>query len=147
MQIGDLSSGVKRRKKKRVGRGGKRGVYSGRGIKGQKARAGRKIRPEFRDLIKKLPKLRGYRFAGRKEKFSVINLDTLDENYNNNDEVTPKTLVSKSILFKRKGRLPIVKILGRGEISKKLSVSGCKLSRSAFLKIEKVGGQISIEGK
>lgn len=58
---------VKKKEKKRIGRGGKRGTYCGRGIKGQKSRAGAKIRPAIRDLIKKIPKIRGYRFKSKKK--------------------------------------------------------------------------------
>jgi len=59
MQLHQIQPIHKLKKKKRVGRGGKRGTYCGRGIKGQKARAGAKIRPEIRDLIKRIPKLKG----------------------------------------------------------------------------------------
>jgi len=59
MQLHELQPTNKKKTKKRVGRGGKRGTYSGRGIKGQKSRAGRKIRPAIRDLMQRTPKLRG----------------------------------------------------------------------------------------
>lgn len=59
MQLHQLQPLYKLKDKKRIGRGGKRGTYSGRGQKGQKARAGHKIRPALRDLIQRLPKLRG----------------------------------------------------------------------------------------
>ena len=62
MQLHQIKPLNKRKSKRRVGRGGKRGTYCGRGMKGQRARAGAKIRPEIRDLIKKIPKIRGYRF-------------------------------------------------------------------------------------
>jgi len=62
MQLHQIQPITKRRIKRRVGRGGKRGTYSGRGGKGQTARAGAKVRPEIRDLIKKIPKIKGYRF-------------------------------------------------------------------------------------
>jgi len=62
MQLHQIQSIHKSKTKKRVGRGGKRGTYCGRGIKGQKSRAGVKIRPAARDLIKKIPKMRGYKF-------------------------------------------------------------------------------------
>jgi len=65
MQLHQIQPITKRRIKRRVGRGGKRGTYSGRGGKGQTARAGAKVRPEIRDLIKKIPKIRGYRFKKR----------------------------------------------------------------------------------
>jgi large subunit ribosomal protein L15 len=62
MQLHDIHPIHKSKKKKRVGRGGKRGTYSGRGQKGQKSRAGAKFEPIIRSLIKKYPKLRGYKF-------------------------------------------------------------------------------------
>jgi len=61
MQLHELQPITKNKSKKRIGRGGKRGTYSGRGMKGQKARAGRKIRPAIRDLMQRTPKLRGAR--------------------------------------------------------------------------------------
>ena len=61
MQLHEIKPTHKLKTKKRVGRGGKKGTYSGRGVKGQKSRAGAKIRPEIRDLIKKMPKKRGYK--------------------------------------------------------------------------------------
>ena len=67
MQLQELKPIHRLKKKKRVGRGGKRGTYCGRGIKGQKSRAGRKLKPLIRDVIKKYPKLRGYRFKSKKE--------------------------------------------------------------------------------
>jgi len=59
IQLHQIQPEHKLKKKKRVGRGGKRGTYCGRGIKGQKSRAGAKIRPALRDLIKRIPKKRG----------------------------------------------------------------------------------------
>ena len=59
MQLHQIQTKNSLKKSKRIGRGGKRGTYSGKGIKGQKSRAGAKIRPEIRDFIKKLHKLRG----------------------------------------------------------------------------------------
>jgi len=59
MQIQELKPNCKNKKKKRIGRGGKRGTYCGRGLKGQKSRAGRRIRPAVRDFILRTPKLRG----------------------------------------------------------------------------------------
>ena len=59
MQLHQIQPLNKRKSKRRVGRGGKRGTYCGRGMKGQRARTGAKVRPEIRDLIKKIPKIRG----------------------------------------------------------------------------------------
>jgi len=64
MQLHELKPDHKNKTKKRIGRGGKRGTFSGKGVKGQKSRAGRKIRPGTRDLIQQIPKLRGARNTG-----------------------------------------------------------------------------------
>jgi len=71
MQLHQLKPKNKSKKVKRIGRGGKRGTYSGKGIKGQRCRAGAKIRPEIRDMIKKIPKKRGYN-ASRGKKTKVL---------------------------------------------------------------------------
>lgn len=144
MQIHQVIPKTKSRKGKYIGRGGKRGTYSGRGIKGQKARAGRKMRPEIRDLIKKLPKKRGYRFKSFQKDAVILNLDILNKNFADNSEITPKILAEKGLVKTSGGKIPTVKILGDGEISKKLSVSGCLISKSAKEKIEKAGGSVKI---
>ena len=130
MQIHELKIKNKNKKKKRIGRGGKRGTYSGRGNKGQKSRAGAKIRPELRDFIKKIPKKRGYRFKAR-PKPVILNLKDLEKNFNDNDIINPKILLKKGLIVKIKNRIPEVKILGDGKISKKFTVEDCKLSGSA----------------
>ena len=75
MQLHELKPVYKTLRKKRVGRGGKRGTYSGRGQKGQGARAGRKIRPAERDFIQRLPKLRciGNRPRVKKKRKEKVN--------------------------------------------------------------------------
>jgi len=142
MQIHELKPKTKLKTKKIVGRGGKRGDYSGKGMKGQKSRAGRKMRPEMRDIIKKLPKLRGYRFNPFKTKADVVNVSILDAVFNDNDKVTPAILLENKVIERKKGKIPAVKILGNGDISKKLLVSECQFSDSAKEKIEKAGGKI-----
>ncbi|PIR46823.1 MAG: 50S ribosomal protein L15 [Candidatus Vogelbacteria bacterium CG10_big_fil_rev_8_21_14_0_10_45_14] len=129
--------------KKRVGRGGKRGKTSGRGTKGQKARAGRKIRPAWRDIIKKLPKQRGYRFSSIQTRALPINLSLLEKHFVTGDVVNVASLVEKDIAKKRGGKMPKVKILGFGKLTKKLSVSGIPLSESAKQAIMEVGGTIA----
>jgi large subunit ribosomal protein L15 len=129
MQLHELKLIHKSKKKKRIGRGGKRGTYSGRGIKGQKARAGRKIRPEIRDFIKKIPKKRGYRFKAQ-PKPQIINLKDLEKHYKEGDTVSPETLLKKRLIDKVKGRTSEVKILGKGKITKKLEIKDCKISKS-----------------
>lgn len=127
----------------RVGRGGKRGKTSGRGTKGQNARAGRKKRPEMRDIIKKIPKMRGYRFNTVKQ-YSVwpVNLDTIEKVFSNGAEVTPSSLVKMEVVELSKGKNPKIKILGTGEITKKINVFGCAISEEAKAKIEKAGGTV-----
>jgi large subunit ribosomal protein L15 len=142
MQIHQVKPKTKRRHGKYIGRGGKRGTYSGRGIKGQKARAGRKMRPEIRDMIKKLPKKRGYRFKSFRENAVIVNLDVLNNNFADNSEITPKILAEYGFIKKLSGRVPAVKILGDGKIEKKFSVSGCLISISAKDKIERAGGYV-----
>lgn len=142
MKIHELKRVTKNRKTALVGRGGKRGKTSGRGGKGQTARAGHKVRPEWRDIIKKIPKLRGYTFKSIQDKFLVVNIEQLEHAFSNGDEVNPTTLIKKGILEIRLGRKPAVKILGLGDLSKKLKVSGCKVSAEAKTKIEKAGGTV-----
>lgn len=145
MQLHQLKPIHKREKVKRVGRGGKRGTTSGRGTKGQSARAGSSRRPALRDLIKKLPKLRGEGkspFRGRKVKKAIVNLETLERYFQSGDKVTPQLLAEKGLINKIKGNLPEVKLLGAGELTKKLLVEDCQISKSAKLKLLKVGGEI-----
>ncbi|MFH0755173.1 MAG: 50S ribosomal protein L15 [bacterium] len=142
MKIHELKRKIKNKKTILVGRGGKRGKTSGRGGKGQTARAGHKIRPEVRDIIKRIPKLRGYAFKSIKSKFTIINIGKLETFFSNNDSVNPSILVNKGILKIKSGKNPKVKILALGNLSKKLNISGCKVSVEAKIKIEKVGGTV-----
>lgn len=128
----------------RIGRGGKRGKTSGRGHKGQKAHGGHGIRPEHRDVIKKLPKRRGYRFKSFQQKAVPVNIGLLEEIFESGATVTPKKLVQRKIIAKAKGRGNKVKILGYGALSKKLSISGCSVSKNALEQIEKAGGSVTI---
>lgn len=145
MQIHQVKPHSKRKKKVQVGRGGKRGKTSGRGTKGQKARAGHKIRPEIRDVIKTLPKLRGRGKHGLRSfqaHVVVVNLTIIDKFFENGETVTPETLVAKGALRKDLGSFPRVKILGDGEITKKVTVENCAASGSAKTAIEKAGGSV-----
>ena len=72
MQLHEIKPIHKVKKPKRVGRGGKRGTYSGRGQKGQKSRAGHKMKPVVRELVKRYPKLRGYKFKARAKKQKYV---------------------------------------------------------------------------
>ncbi|OGZ18785.1 MAG: 50S ribosomal protein L15 [Candidatus Nealsonbacteria bacterium RBG_13_42_11] len=146
MQLHQLKPIHKPRKKRIVGRGGKKGTYSGRGTKGQKARESLNLKPLIRDLIKRYPKLRGHRQRSkiRIQKSVVLNLDVLEKNFKDEEKITPKTLLEKRIISKIKGDIPKVKILGDGEIKKPLIFEGCGVSKSAKEKIEKAGGKISL---
>jgi len=148
MQLHSLSPHTKNRKNPPVGRGGKRGKTSGRGGKGQTARAGHKIRPEVRDLIKKLPKRRGHgKNRARSVKtnriaVSAVNLAALEAMYKAGETVSPASLLARGLVRRAKGRAPVVKILGTGALSKALSVRGCMLSATARAALTKAGGTI-----
>ncbi|PIQ07358.1 MAG: 50S ribosomal protein L15 [Candidatus Nealsonbacteria bacterium CG18_big_fil_WC_8_21_14_2_50_37_10] len=142
MQLHELKPIYKFKKAKRVGRGGKRGTHSGRGIKGQSARAGRKMKPIIRELIKRYPKLRGYKFKRVNLKPAVVNIEILEKKFKSADVISPKVLLEKRIICRILGRLPKVKILGHGKLTKKLIIEGCQISKSAREEIEKAGGAI-----
>lgn len=138
MQLHQLKPNHKLTKKKRVGRGGKRGTYSGKGMKGQKSRAGtHKFAPIIRELIKKYPKLKGYRNQSGPKDYAVVNLKVLELNFKENEVVSPKILLEKKLIRRMKGRTPKVKILGDGQLTKKLIIENCDLSKKAQEKIEK----------
>lgn len=129
MQLHTLQPKTSQKKKKRIGRGGKRGSFSGRGIKGQKARSGRRIRPEIRDLIKKIPKRRGYRHTGPKRAHAAIRASLIAKKFRSGEVVSPKTLVARGLIRKVKGVVPEVKILEAGDFLKALVVKGCDVSQ------------------
>ena len=152
MQLHQLKSTTKNKKRKRVGRGGKRGTYSGHGSKGQKARAGTRIRPGFRGgdnpIWKLFPKQRGATkkvdikhraFQVRYAKPVIVDLNKLNASFQDGDLVSPKVLIKKGVIKSyKKG----VKVLSEGELTKKLNFSGLKFSKSAQEKILKAGGAI-----
>ena len=142
MQIHQLKPIHKKRKRKRVGRGGKKGTYSGRGMKGQRARAGRKMQPSIRELIKKFPKLKGYRSKRFAKDIAIIDIKKLSDNFEDSSIVNPKILLDKGLIRRVEGKTPVVKILGNKEISKKLIIEGCKISKTAKAMIEKAGGTV-----
>lgn len=136
------------RSKKRVGRGGKRGKTSGRGTKGQSARAGNKKRPELRDIIKKLPKRRGYgknrgrTVVGDRPRVNPISLEQLEKLFDGAADVTTAVLAERlGINVHRK--MPRFKIVGKGSIAKKLTLIGVAVSLGAKAAIEKAGGTIN----
>ena len=107
------------------------------------------MRPEMREIIKKIPKLRGHgknraKTVNAERKVAIpVNVSALEQSFEIGAPVSPKTLAASGLVKVRGGKLPAVKILGSGELSKKLAVSGCAVSASAREKIEKAGGTIS----
>ncbi len=146
MQLNQLKPNHKQKKRRRIGRGGTKGSYSGRGMKGQTARAGNRYKPITRELIKRYPKLRGHRTKYRTPKIryrdAVLNLDVLEKKFKTGEEVTPERLLEKKLISRMKGRAPIVKILSKGVLTKSLVFKNCKFSKVARGKIEKAGGKI-----
>ena len=142
MNLQQITRSKPNRAARQVGRGGKRGKTSGRGTKGQNARSGAKLRPALRDAIKKLPKLRGYAFNSHRAKAVAINLSQLDRVYNSGETVSPATLVEKKLLEQNMSKTPMVKILGTGQLTKKLSFQGVAISATAKDAIEKAGGSV-----
>ena len=145
MQLNNLIPKTKNKKTMIVGRGGTRGKTSGRGTKGQNARAGHKKRPEIRDFIKRIPKLRGRGVNSNKTietKRTVVNLTQIDAAFEAGAAVNPKTLTEKGVISTVNGRIPYVKILATGEVTKKLNITECVLSAQTKAKIEKAGGSV-----
>lgn len=138
MQLHQLKTNIKSKNKKRIGRGGKRGTYSGRGQKGQKSRAGRRIKPGYLEMIKKLPKLRGFKNKSLKEKPVIINIDKLEKKLKNNI-INREELINAGLIRKSDKK---IKILGQGEIQRPFQIDGIEISESAKKKIEEKGGKI-----
>jgi large subunit ribosomal protein L15 len=113
-------------------------------MKGQKSRAGGKFKPIIRELIKRYPKLRGYRqkLTHTPKIEVVVNLEILEKKFESGQKVSPEILQKYGLVSKISGRTPKVKILGRGEITKALNFENCEVSKSAKEKIEKAGGTI-----
>lgn len=142
MQLHELRPTHKLQKRKRVGRGGSHGTYSGRGMKGQKSRAGRKMEPLIRKFIKRYPKLRGYRFKPLFPKPAVVDLEILERAFKGSEVVNPMNLLEKGIIRRIKGKAPEVKILSAGKLTKPLIIENCRVSKKAKEMIEKAGGKI-----
>lgn len=135
----------KKKKPQRVGRGGKRGTTAGRGTKGQKSRAGRRIRPAERDLVIRIPKRRGFRNKPTSDTPMVFNLNNLKGRVKaliieSKGVLSPDTLRdSKLITSRYKGK---IKLLGQGDVDFAVTVRGLEVSEGAKEKIEKAGGKV-----
>lgn len=145
MQVHHLQ-GTARKRRKRVGRGlgSHRGAFSGRGVKGQKARAGARIRPGFEGgqtpLYARIPKKRG--FHARAPKATVVSLDTLQSVFPAGATVTRIALIRAGVVRSTAVR---IKILGDGTLTRPLTIQGITLSASAKAQIEKAGGRVVSE--
>ena len=142
MQLHQLRQIHKVRKAKSIGRGGRKGTYSGRGIKGQKSRAGKHLKPVIRELIKRYPKLRGHRFQAVPRYRIGINLSKIEKAYDKGETVNLKTLVAKKLISLPGQKAFKLKILGTGLLSKALIFENCQYTKSALAKIKKAKGTI-----
>jgi len=148
MQIHEIKKPKNLKNKKRIARGGKRGTYSGRGIKGQKSRSGGNLRPGFdgrnTSSIKRTTKISG--FTSPNLPNETVDMDILEKYFKAGDKVTPETLKKKKLVKlnkkSRTRRRARVKILAGGKLTKKLEISGCLLSKAAQKIVEKAGGKV-----
>lgn len=135
----------KHKRPQRLGRGlgSGKGKTAGRGHKGQKARAGYKALPIFQGtgspLVRRVPK-RGFTNSFALE-IAEVNVGDLQANFDAGESITPETLKEKRVL---RGKYDLLKVLGSGDLTKKLTVSAHRFSASAKEKIEKAGGTIVI---
>ncbi|MEE2881648.1 MAG: 50S ribosomal protein L15 [Chloroflexota bacterium] len=139
-----IKSGTGSRKaRKRIGRGNSAGggTYAGRGLKGQKSRSGKGLKPGFEGgqnpLIKGLPMIRGFNNKF-KTHYSLVPIGALDQ-FPNGERITPEYLYISGITRNKKNP---IKILGDGNLTKPLNISAHKFTESARNKIEAVGGTI-----
>ncbi|MFC2062119.1 50S ribosomal protein L15 [Elusimicrobiota bacterium] len=144
LRLDDLKPAPGSRKKKtRKGRGASsgKGQTSGRGKGGSGHRAGNAKRPDFEGgqmpLVRRVPK-RGFTNSRFKKEYEIVNVSVLQEKFKSGEKVTPEKLKEKGIVRSRKQ----IKILGNGDIKKKIEVSGCLISSGAREKIKKAGGEI-----
>lgn len=144
MNLNDVNEGIqKNKKRKRIGRGTGSGLgkTAGRGHKGQRSRAGHSQHPTFQGGA--MPMIRRIAKRGFNNKFALVvgevNVADLEENFEAGEEVTPASLREKNIAAYK---YDVLKVLGNGEIKKKLTVSAHRFSKSAKEKIEKAGGSI-----
>ncbi len=145
MQTNNLKAATPRITSARVGRGSTRGKNSGRGNKGQNSRAGHKNRPEMRDLLKKIPKRRGFgknrsRTVKPQVIYTPVNLTKLEGAFTAGDVVNPVALMQKGLVRSRGGFIIPVKILGTGTITKALTIQDCEFSETAKAAVEAAGG-------
>ncbi len=144
MKLNELSPAYgSTKKRKRVGRGGKYSKTAGAGEKGQNARSGGGVRPGFEGgqlpLFRRLGK-RGFNNKRFRTEYACINVSELNR-FDEGTVVTPELLIDTGMIKKE---LDGIKILGNGELSKKVTVKANAFSKSAKEKIESVGGKIEV---
>ena len=145
MKLSELKSPESSKRRKRVGRGdgSGHGTTSGRGTKGQLSRSGGKTRIGFEGgqmpLQRRVPHLRGFK-NNRKIVFNIVNTGTL-EDFKDGSTIDYKALMEKGMMMKKDRP---IKILGKGDLTKKLTIKANGFSRSAVKKIEKAGGKAEV---
>lgn len=136
--------------RKRVGRGGSRGGQSGRGGKGQTARSGGSTRPGFEGgqmpLHRRLPK-RGFTNYPFQKEIVIVNIGDLERLFDSDCIVNREALISKGLIKNKISNRFFVKILGNGELTKKMTVVADAFSKSAKESIEKIGGVVVCQAK
>ena len=146
MKLNELSKAPEAKTRKRVGRGPGSGMgkTSTRGQKGQKSRSGVSIHAWFQGgqtpLYRRVPK-RGFNNARFRVEYATINLSDLNKYFNDGDEVTPELLKERGIIKKQ---LCGIKVLGNGELEKKLTIKANRFTSSAVTKIESAGGSAEV---
>jgi len=145
MQLHELKLKTPRKARKTIGRGGKKGTYSGRGNKGQKARSGGNVNPLFEGgrstLVDHMKKKRGFKSLVVKK--NVIDSADLERKFPKGGEISKETLVAAGMITKAKAENGI-KILGKTELKQKFSIAkGILLSSSVKDAIVKAGGEIA----
>lgn len=148
VRLDNLSRLVKKRK--RVGRGGSRGGTSGRGHKGQKARSGGSIALTFEGgqmpLVRRLPK-RGFTNARFKKIFELINLEQIETVFDEGAVINKESLIEKGLIKSKKskkGASFLIKVLGDGVLSKKVTIYADAFSKSALKAIQDCGGEANV---
>ena len=146
MNLHDVHRGIhKHKKRRRIGRGpgSGRGKTAGRGGKGQTARAGYKALPIFQGgampLVRRVPK-RGFHNKFARDVVEV-NVSDLEKAFDEGAEITSDVLRQQSLV---RNRFDVLKVLGNGELNKKLKVAAHRFSKSAKQKIEQAGGEVIV---
>ena len=146
MKLNELSPSVPKKNRKRIGRGNSSGwgKTAGKGSNGQKSRAGGGVKPSFEGgqmpIYRRVPR-RGFSNTIFKKEYTVISLSFLNDNFEDGEVVSLETLFNKCLI--KKGR-DGVKILGNGELNKKLTVKVHKISKSAKAAVEAKGGTVEL---